>query len=708
MSTYSNSVSGAPVICYVDAEFGMPNPLELRTKLFALSKRFGLNIYLIINFTSELDGFIFPSLSEKCGITNIHITGNPTYTFSDAVAVAMRTKSDVVFLSSLHFLNENFNDIVRFIFESETVDRSSNVNSPISVGDFYFLSVVELRNLNFNYLGMSATKFWRHFGANAEKVRLNNVEPVEKYSSSNARQLFISGSAIHRMFGLDNLLKSDLLFDGLRPNDFKEICIVEINSISIYQTLSKKMIMVMKDFECDLDIYPAASLLVESEHDDINIRINIPRSIVHINMRDGVASSINTEEARVGYLMSNYNKSKYIVASVFSVLSQFHKNITLFFWDDASSDDSKAILIRLLNYIDLSKINITWNFGEVNRGTYWIRNDIVFQTKKYIDFYFVNDSDDYSSACRTKNQMKMIIEKPDVEVAMVDIVRTDSNYKLLSMNNEIERYGTATTAFRSSLIDKVGYFQVFRKNADTEFIERIKTFLGDKSVVRQHYPGLYQTFDGTNLTSDIYTISDGNSSIDVSTGLRGIHDLLWRKHHSRLTLANLASHYSFPESTIPGEFKRLDNSFFVAGYRSFDSVCVFINNKFSIDLDLYEQMKRSGYLLISTTTQGDLIFDKSGQDKFTTDLDFLDAVKAYLSFASFHGYILSASFLSKVSDFKKSPSSLLKNNIRELVHKSKSTGDQYIFDPHGSILPKSILSSSISSEVKFFASLAAI
>ena len=83
-------------------------------------------------------------------------------------------------------------------------------------------------------------------------------------------------------------------------------------------------------------------------------------------------------------------------------------------------------------------------------------------------------------------------------------------------------------------------------------------------------------------------------------------------------------------------------------------------------------------------------------------------MSAYLHTNSFYGYIISKNFLPKITDFKKSPSSLLKSSIKELVHKSKSTGDTSVFDPQGLRLPLSLFSSVLTDEIKFFAAYSVI
>ena len=706
MSVHHKSGNESSAVFYADPLIDCPNPEKLKNKLFALKKRFNLNISLVLNSTHELKGFDLHRLRENYGVSDVHVTGDAAYTFSDAVAVAMRAKTANSYLCSLHFLNDRFNDVVRFVFDTE---RTTNTITDIdSTGEMHWLSVAKLRSLNFDYVGQSSSWFYSclYQAQSGGAVTEGLLDKLSIAPESVRKQAFISEYAVRRMFGLDKLRQSNLLFDGLALNSYAEVCIVGPKKISSLDAGKKSEVTLVQETPHEIDIYPAPSVKYASESPPKSL--SIPRTILRISMVDGLKSSNHPEEARVGYIMSNYNKSRYITASIFSILSQFHENITLFFWDDVSTDDSQSVMESLLKCIDLSKVNVIWNFGTVNRGTYWIRNDIIYQSKKDIDYYFINDSDDYSSARRTEFQLQRLNADPAVEVAMVDIVRTDGNYKLLSMNNEIERYGTATTAFRSSLIDKIGYFQVFRKNTDTEFIERVKTFIGESAVARDHYPGLYQTFDGSNLTSDIYTISDGNSTIEVSTGLRGVHDLLWRKHHSRLKLENLPAHFSFPESTIPGEFKRLDRSFFVQGYDAFDSVCVYLARPDEIPSEIREQMKKGGYLIISSTQQGDLVFEKNGQENFTTDLDFPHALSAYLGVASFQGYIISQNFLPKFTDFKRSAGSLLKSSLREFVHKSKSTGDSTVYDLSGSILPSSIFGSGMFPQFGFFASYVAL
>jgi len=692
--------SKSSIIFYADDGFELNDSDRLLRMLFSLKKRFDLDLFLVLNLVEELSLFNLAILNESYA-SEVHISGNSLYAFSDAIAVAMRVKTEYAYVCPLNYLQLNFNEIVRLIFDIENSNPSDQLIM-CGNGGIFRVHVNYLRNLNFDYVGNSLNYF-------LNKIKEKNSDPLKNLNlenakfeifNSNQRQVFISSAAVDRMFGLQRLIESSLMFDGSNLSNYSKIFLIKNDAILHYSE-HKQLIPVVKEIKHEIDIYPGPSVQYKTDFGDSDL--NIPRTILRLKTKNNLISSSILENSRVGYIMSNYNKCKYIVASIFSLLSQFHKNIHIYFWDDVSSDNSKLIFGKFLNFIDLSVVNITWNFGETNRGTYWIRNDIIYRSKKDIDYYFINDSDDYSSLRRTEFQLNYIASNPSIELVMVDIVRTDGSYKLLSMNNEIERYGTATTAFRSSLIDKIGFFQVFRKNTDTEFIDRVKTFIGDKAAILEHYPGLFQTFDGTNLTSDIYTITDGGSTIEVSTGLRGVHDLLFRKHHSRLTLSTLPSHFSFPESTIPGEFKRLDKSFFVEGYVAFDSVCLFLTDRLEISNELFEQIKKSGYLIIYKNNQEDYIFEKKDSEIFSTDLDFIRALSAYLKSYSFYGYIMSSNYVHNKNELKKSPSSFLKKNLSSMVHTSKCNGDKFIYDSTGSVLSRSLFSISNPSELIFFA-----
>jgi hypothetical protein len=188
-----------------------------------------------------------------------------------------------------------------------------------------------------------------------------------------------------------------------------------------------------------------------------------------------------------------------------------------------------------------------------NRGTYWIRNEALFTIADPTALFLVNDSDDVSSLQRVWLHLQLLRADSQASGCFMDIVRVDERYLPMRLEAEIERYGTASLAFKASLIDEVGYFENVKRNADTEFIERCRVLKGSKALPWHRYPCLFQVFDGRNLTADIYEVQGDASRITADHSVRAQHTLLFRKQHRGLQSATAKRLYTFPESGVRAE-----------------------------------------------------------------------------------------------------------------------------------------------------------
>ena len=670
-----NATDSLRMYIYFD-EFHGSQSHDIAKFIAILSTRFKINPILFLDNFENAQKLNLDSV-WNAGINEIHISGNQKYVFSDTLALASRVKDDRVIICSAKFLCQSFTKVIRFINDCKyKLDEEFFANGG---GNIFNISTTKLRHLGFEYVKITPKKFLQTIDS-SDSTLLVNDEGDHVPNNSPNYEVYISENAVNRMYGLDRLVTSDLLFGGVKLRSCQSIYLIGSNgAVNLYDVKQKKIFQQIKADQLYLDLYPGpieVSIDIASEKS-----ISIPRPILLIKKLSPEHKKALKSNSRVGYIMSNYNKESYIAASIFSVISQSYENINLFFCDDVSTDHSKNYFEQFLKYVDLSKVNIEWKFNQVNRGTYWIRNDTIFNSLDKIDYYFINDSDDYSSMLRTVFQLDCFEGNKDVKAVIVDIVRTDKNYKLLSMNNEIERYGTATTAFSADLIKKIGYFQNVRKNADTEFIARIKTFYSDNALLRLPYPGLFQPFDGSNLTSDIYTIADGNSTIEVSTGMRGLHDIVWRRHHARLTLDKLPSHFAFPQSSIPLDYEKIDESFFVKGYLGFDDLILFMGRRNSKDAEFYNQLLESKHTLMFSLDHSECQFEKKGLKSFRSDLDLISAIKAYVKKSNFSGYIMSVNFLDNIAIEKITPGTLIRKNLSNHIYLLKCNADLNAINP---------------------------
>lgn len=392
----------------------------------------------------------------------------------------------------------------------------------------------------------------------------------------------------------------------------------------------------------------------------------------------------HAEQERAIFIASNYNKSRYLHASLYSLVMQTHPSVQVEMVDDLSSDDSLARVQDFLRLTGLGEAFLRLRRNEVNRGTYWIRNDIVSRHLADGEVLFVNDSDDCSSALRASLQTGALHVPASAELAnFFNIVRVDSGYAPLPLNDEVERYGTASLCFRPELIRRVGYFQNLKKNADTEFIERVKRVEGAQAIPWLRYPVLFQPFDGGNLTADIYRFQNGGGSIAAGQGNRGLHAEIFRRHHDRLQRKSVAAHFGFPHSTLTRDYSRLGHEFLVEGYAGPDGCILWWPQR--PPTDLCDAWRRRGVVqLWYEPVTASWVFSSRRHDLFSCDLGLPRALSTYLQrHPEASGYLIAAD-LAGPPDTVADLSELLGGPLAGWIHRSKVQADRWALRRDGS------------------------
>jgi hypothetical protein len=188
--------------------------------------------------------------------------------------------------------------------------------------------------------------------------------------------------------------------------------------------------------------------------------------------------------------------------------------------------------------------------------------------------FFVNDSDDYSSAQRLQIQTSWLVGRGQGTIQIGDTVRVNSDFQMMVVNGDVERYGTASLAFGSSVVNEFGFFEVLKRNADTEFIERFKKFGGSDAFRWDRVPILFQPFDGDNLTADTHSETGPRQGLTMSSGKRIRHRELFRARHLKISKETLPTSYPFPICNIGKEYAELGSDFLVNGYHERENIAV--------------------------------------------------------------------------------------------------------------------------------------
>ena len=180
----------------------------------------------------------------------------------------------------------------------------------------------------------------------------------------------------------------------------------------------------------------------------------------------------------VSVLMTAYNSSTYIKASVTSLLNQSYKNIELIIVDDGSSDNTPLII----NTLKQKDSRIKAIYLEENVGTY-VAKTVALQHSTG-SLVICHDSDDFAHPLKIELQVKPLKEDKTVVFTTSNWVRIDNDgtyyaravYPLLRLN-------PASPMFRKKLVtEQMGTWDLVRTGADSEFLARLKQVFGLKAM----------------------------------------------------------------------------------------------------------------------------------------------------------------------------------------------------------------------------------
>ena len=115
----------------------------------------------------------------------------------------------------------------------------------------------------------------------------------------------------------------------------------------------------------------------------------------------------------VTVIIACYNHEKYIEQSISSVLEQTYGNVELLVIDDGSTDDSVAVIKRLLTAHDFNFIE------QANQGLSKTLNEAIRRAQGSLIAPF--GSDDVMLPDRLRQQVEYLLDKPSVGICAGDI-----------------------------------------------------------------------------------------------------------------------------------------------------------------------------------------------------------------------------------------------------------------------------------------------
>ena len=213
----------------------------------------------------------------------------------------------------------------------------------------------------------------------------------------------------------------------------------------------------------------------------------------------------------VSVVMTAYNAADTIERSVRSLLEQSYPNLEIVICDDASTDETYDILIRLSR--EDSRVRVL--HLETNSGTYLAKNVAICHARGEIILF--QDSDDYSHVERVMVQVLPLLTDPNVLLTRAKWTRFNPETgTVIPQDTHVSKYTFITLAVRRDVFNKIGYFDAVRKAGDDEWYQRLIRFLGRKPILHLDVTLYRAEIRGNNLTADSTFMEGGVAKWRIS------------------------------------------------------------------------------------------------------------------------------------------------------------------------------------------------
>ncbi|AYA63004.1 glycosyltransferase [Alteromonas sp. RKMC-009] len=201
------------------------------------------------------------------------------------------------------------------------------------------------------------------------------------------------------------------------------------------------------------------------------------------------AITLNYFSPLVSVLIPCYNAENTLATALNSLLSQTYSKIEIIVVDDASTDNSKAVIEKFvkqdsrIKFIPLPE----------NGGAYAARNAGLKLSKGQL--ITVHDADDWSHPQKIEKQVEAIRCYRKVKAAVSYWARTDPSlhFETWRMEQGWIYRNVSSLMFRRSVFRKLGYWDNVSVNADTEYWLRIQKKYGP-AAISEVMPGVPLAF----------------------------------------------------------------------------------------------------------------------------------------------------------------------------------------------------------------------
>ncbi|MET0821029.1 MAG: glycosyltransferase family A protein [Aeromicrobium sp.] len=180
----------------------------------------------------------------------------------------------------------------------------------------------------------------------------------------------------------------------------------------------------------------------------------------------------------VSVVMSVYGADESLRTAVRSIVQQTYANLELLVVDDCSpaehtvAIDAVAALDPRVRVLRMTE----------NGGTYRVRNHALTQARGELVTF--QDSDDWSHPERLARQVAALQERPDAVASLSSWVRMTPDLVLNRVGYAATRVNASSMMFRrEQVVARLGGFDTVRKDADSEFRDRLASTFGEDALV---------------------------------------------------------------------------------------------------------------------------------------------------------------------------------------------------------------------------------
>ncbi len=247
------------------------------------------------------------------------------------------------------------------------------------------------------------------------------------------------------------------------------------------------------------------------------------------------APAASVDGPLISIVMPVWSPTESLLTATRSILDQTWANLEVILVDDHSPAGFEDVFERATALDD----RVSYHRMPVNGGAYRARNHGLSIARG--EYLGIQDGDDWSHPRRLERQMAEFVD-PKVVATLSKAVRLHTDLYITRVGSLAFAHSAPSLLMKREVFDELGPFDLMRKGADTEYIERIATVHGLKSIVNLKMPlSLYQ-LTGGSLSREDFRPSWHRPA-------RATYHSAFRHWHAKIAAGETSPHSSRPDGS---------------------------------------------------------------------------------------------------------------------------------------------------------------